>query len=349
MATPWESLFRVYEKMPAGVRKRLTVFVSDPRTLRGFFLYVCIGFTGVTVYFGLLWIFLRANLPALTATAASFLIGASLQFLLNRYLNFRAFDRTITRQASTGLAVITLNFLLTLAIVAFAVHALHMSAFLANIATIPVTLPVAYLATRYMTFGPGIRARLHQSDATGFLKGKIAHINLGELLFSQCEALVFGLIGGVPGILGFALRSAAFKLFFQNLGGFCWVQHGVTIVSANRLRVGKHFGCNTGSYINAVGEITIGDYVLIGSNVTLSSGMHPIEGRMPPVFARPTIPKPIHIEDDVWIGAGAVILPGVILRRGSVIGANAVVTRDTQEYSVNVGIPAKMIRFRDPA
>jgi len=166
------------------------------------------------------------------------------------------------------------------------------------------------------------------------------------LFFCQVEALVFALAGWLPGVMGFALRTAVFKVFFKSLGGFCWVQPGVTIVSSNRLRVGKHFGCNTGTYINAVGEITMGDHVLIGSNVTISSGMHPIEGEDPPVFARPTVPKPIRIEDDVWIGAGAVILPGVTLRRGSVVGANAVVTRDTEEYSVNVGIPAKKIRSR---
>ena len=80
-----------------------------------------------------------------------------------------------------------------------------------------------------------------------------------------------------------------------------------------------------------------------------ASGQHPIEGRMPPVFARPVIPKAIVIEDDVWIGAGAVIMPGTTLRRGTVVGANAVVTRDTEEYSVVVGAPAKKIRTRDGA
>jgi acetyltransferase-like isoleucine patch superfamily enzyme len=180
----------------------------------------------------------------------------------------------------------------------------------------------------------------------GFLSGKLAGIGLPELLFSQVEASAFWLVGGLPGIIGFVARAAAFKLFFKRLGGFCWVQHGVTIVSSNRLRIGKHFGCNSGTYINAVGEITIGDYVLIGSNVTISSGMHPIEGEEPPIFARPAVPKPIRIEDDVWIGAGAVIMPGIVLARGSVVGANAVVTRDTEAYSVNVGIPARKIRSR---
>jgi acetyltransferase-like isoleucine patch superfamily enzyme len=68
---------------------------------------------------------------------------------------------------------------------------------------------------------------------------------------------------------------------------------------------------------------------------------------MPPVFARPAVPLPIVIEDDVWIGAGAVIMPGIRLRRGTVVGANAVVTRDTEEYSVMIGVPARKIRTRD--
>lgn len=180
-----------------------------------------------------------------------------------------------------------------------------------------------------------------------FLRKKLSSVSAGELLFSQAEAFVVWLAGGVPGVPGFALRSFVYRLLFKELNGFCWIQPGVTIVQANRLEVGKHFGCNTGTYINAVGGITMGDYVLIGSNVTISSGVHPIEGRMPPVFARPTIPKPIYIEDDVWIAAGAVILPGVRLRKGTVIGANSVVNKDTDEYGVYVGAPARKIRTRD--
>ena len=179
-----------------------------------------------------------------------------------------------------------------------------------------------------------------------FLGKKIRHMSFGELCFSQLEAFAFWIVDGVPGAPGFALRFVVYKLFFRRLAGFCWVQPGVTIVQSNRLRVGKHFGCNTGTYINAVGEITLGDYVLIGSNVTISSGMHAIDGREPPIFARPAIPKPIAIEDDVWIGAGAVIMPGITLRRGTVIGANSVVTLDTEEYGVYAGAPAKRIRSR---
>lgn len=179
-----------------------------------------------------------------------------------------------------------------------------------------------------------------------FLRKKLANASAGELLFSQFEAFAQWLVGGLPGFLGFALRFLTYKMFFQELRGFCWIQPGVTIVSSNRLRVGRHFGCNTGTYLNAIGGIHMGDYVLIGSNVTISSGMHPIDGTEPAVFQRPAVPKAITIEDDVWIGAGAVIMPGITLRRGTVIGANSVVTKDTDEYGVYVGAPARKIKSR---
>lgn len=180
-----------------------------------------------------------------------------------------------------------------------------------------------------------------------FLRSKIGHLRFGELLFSQYEAFIFWIVGGIPGVPGFVLRTLFGKLLFKRLRGFAWIQPGVTFVQTNRISVGAHFGVNTGTYINGLGGITMGDYVLIGSNVTISAGLHDIEGRTPPVFARPGIPRAIVIEDDVWIGAGAVIMPGVTLRRGTVVGANAVVTKDSEEYSVLAGVPARKIRSRE--
>jgi maltose O-acetyltransferase len=179
-----------------------------------------------------------------------------------------------------------------------------------------------------------------------FLREKIGHLSFGELLYSQFEALVLWIVGGIPGVPGFAMRTLACKVLFRELRGFAWIQPGVTFVQTNRIRVGSHFGVNTGSYINGVGGITMGNYVLLGSNVTISSGLHEIDGQEPPIFARPTTPKAIAIEDDVWIGAGAVIMPGVTLRRGTVVGANSVVTKDTEAYAVVAGVPARKLRSR---
>jgi Acetyltransferase (isoleucine patch superfamily) len=64
---------------------------------------------------------------------------------------------------------------------------------------------------------------------------------------------------------------------------------------------------------------------------------------------QPTLVAKIVIEDDVWIGANATILPGVKVGRGSVIGAGSVVNKDIPEYSLAVGVPAKVIRNRKEA
>ena len=159
--------------------------------------------------------------------------------------------------------------------------------------------------------------------------------------------MITGLLSCVPTVVGVSLRALASKLFFKKLDGFPWIQPRVTIVHADRIVAGAHLGINSGTYINGVGGIIFGNSVLIGSNVTISSGQHPINGANPPIFSRLVVPKQITINDDVWLGAGSVIMPGITLAKGTVIGANAVVTKNTEEYSVYVGVPARKIRSRN--
>jgi len=56
--------------------------------------------------------------------------------------------------------------------------------------------------------------------------------------------------------------------------------------------------------------------------------------------------NPIIIESDVWIGIRSIILPGVTIKHGSILGAGSILTKDTIEYSVNAGVPAKYIKKR---
>ena len=181
-----------------------------------------------------------------------------------------------------------------------------------------------------------------------FIKNKIAELSLRDLLNMELEAWFSTLLGIVPGFFGILIRYPFYKIMFNRIDGLPIIQRGVTIVHMKRIRIGKYFGANTGTYINGLGGITIGNYVLLGNNVTISSGKHPIDGVEPPIFSRPSIPQPISIEDDVWVGANAVILPGITLSKGTVIAANAVVTRSTEKYSVMVGAPARLIRYRVP-
>lgn len=178
-----------------------------------------------------------------------------------------------------------------------------------------------------------------------FFAEKMRGYSFSLLVRLEFESLFFGLAALIPTTFGVFLRAVIGKCFFGSCRGLCWIQPHVTVVHSERIRVGRTFGVNSGTYINGVGGVEIGDFVLIGSNVTLSSGRHPIEGPIP-VFSRQSVPAKITVKDDVWIGAGAVIMPGITLAEGTVIGANAVVTKDTEPYSVYVGVPAKRLRSR---
>ena len=90
------------------------------------------------------------------------------------------------------------------------------------------------------------------------------------------------------------------------------------------------------------GNVRIGDRVSIAPRVTLVTSSHPNRSRIRPVA--PVTAGPIVIEADAWIGANAIILPGVRVGRGAVIGAASVVTTDVPPLHVVAGQPARTIR-----
>ncbi len=92
--------------------------------------------------------------------------------------------------------------------------------------------------------------------------------------------------------------------------------------------------------------VTIGDRVSMAPRVMLVLSSHPNSSRIR-AFA-PTARGDITIEDDAWIGAGAVILPGVTVGRGAVVGAGSVVTSDVPPLTIVAGQPARPVRTLDP-
>jgi acetyltransferase-like isoleucine patch superfamily enzyme len=110
------------------------------------------------------------------------------------------------------------------------------------------------------------------------------------------------------------------------------------------LTIGDRCSINEGVSVGTTQHITLGRRVRIGPFVMIvDSAFHDLYDRdvTPPS-------RPVFIEDDVWIGAKASVLPGVRLGRGSVVGTAAVVTRDVPPFSVVAGIPARVIRSLDP-
>lgn len=94
------------------------------------------------------------------------------------------------------------------------------------------------------------------------------------------------------------------------------------------------------------GKIIIGQNCLISYNVHIRTDMHNYLKKDELIINQGHCERDIIIEDDVWIGYGAQIMPGVIIREGSVIGAGAIVTHSTEPYGVYVGIPARKIKER---
>lgn len=111
------------------------------------------------------------------------------------------------------------------------------------------------------------------------------------------------------------------------------------------IHLGENVFINSGCKFQDQGGIYIGDRTLIGHNVVLATLNHPL----PPSQRTNLMPAPIHIEEDVWIGSGSVVLPGVRIGRGSVVAAGAVVTKDVPPMTVVGGVPARFIKSVDPA
>lgn len=106
------------------------------------------------------------------------------------------------------------------------------------------------------------------------------------------------------------------------------------------LHIGKNVFFNSGCRFQDQGGIYIGDNTMIGHNVVLATINHDLD----PASRGTNLPEPIHIGNNVWIGANATILPGVTIGDNAVIAAGAVVTKDVAQNTVAGGVPAKMIR-----
>lgn len=111
------------------------------------------------------------------------------------------------------------------------------------------------------------------------------------------------------------------------------------------LRIGDGTSMSGGAVVSAVASLVIGRNVLFARNVYVSDHNHAFEDAARPVLAQGVgVIAPVEIGDGAWLGENAVICPGVRIGRGAVVGANAVVTADVPDFSVAVGVPARVIR-----
>ena len=108
------------------------------------------------------------------------------------------------------------------------------------------------------------------------------------------------------------------------------------VIIGDHTRIGLH---NT-----IIGPVTIGSHVNLAQGITITALNHNFEDATRRIDEQGVSTTPVVIGDDVWIGAGAVVLPGVTIGRHCVVAAGAVVTHDVPDNSVVAGVPAKVIK-----
>ena len=118
-----------------------------------------------------------------------------------------------------------------------------------------------------------------------------------------------------------------------------------TVVNKKNIHIGSNCAINHGVFILGRDEILIGNNVILSARCMLLDAGFDVDKYMNQDTPEYKYKKSfIHIDDNVWIGAGATVLPRVTLGRNSIIAAGAVVTKNVPPYTVVAGNPAKVIR-----
>ena len=138
-------------------------------------------------------------------------------------------------------------------------------------------------------------------------------------------------------------REKLLKKMFAEIGEGCYIEPPLyTNMGGHHVHFGKHIYANFGLTLVDDTHIFVGDYTMFGPHVTVATAGHPIEPGLRQKGYQFNLP--VRIGRNCWIGAGAVILPGVTIGDNAVIGAGSVVTKDIPDNVVAVGNPCRILR-----
>ena len=141
------------------------------------------------------------------------------------------------------------------------------------------------------------------------------------------------------------LRRQLLEQLLGGIGEGTEIRPPLYVDYGTHLRIGARCFANFGLVALDVAAITIGDDVQIGPNVQLLTPTHPVDPE--PRREKWEAAQPITIGDNVWLGGGVIVLPGVSIGANTVVGAGSVVTRDLPADVVAVGNPARVVRVLD--
>jgi len=141
------------------------------------------------------------------------------------------------------------------------------------------------------------------------------------------------------------LRRLLLEQLLGSIGGDSEIRPPLYVDYGSHVTIGARCFANFGFVALDVAPITIGDDVQIGPNVQLLTPTHPLD----PGLRREKweAAEPIALGDNVWLGGGAIVCPGVMIGENTVVGAGAVVTRELPANVVAAGNPARIVRHLD--
>jgi acetyltransferase-like isoleucine patch superfamily enzyme len=141
-----------------------------------------------------------------------------------------------------------------------------------------------------------------------------------------------------------AQKDTSIKSAMHYCGNNVKIYHPVIFYGPEALDIGDDTSVASYVHIWCGGRVIIGSRCMIGSHVAITSLTHNYDKED---MWKTIETRPVKIEDDVWIGSHAVIMPGVTVSKGAVIGAGSLIAKDIPENAIVYGIPARVQGYRN--
>ena len=145
------------------------------------------------------------------------------------------------------------------------------------------------------------------------------------------------------------IRTCICRHIFRKCGENVNVKRGSFFGSGKNIEIGNNSDIGLNAHIAGIdrgGELIIGDNVIMAPDVTILTLIHNYGNPNIPIRLQGSHASRVILEDDVWIGYRAVIMPGVRIGKGAIVGACSLVTKDVPPNIVVGGVPAKIIKHR---
>jgi maltose O-acetyltransferase len=196
-------------------------------------------------------------------------------------------------------------------------------------------------ASRLFAVAPRHKRAMAVSERQKMLAGELYDPMDGELVAARQRARDLCQDLNASREAEHELRRALLVKLFGRGGDSVWMQPPFFCDYGSNIELGERVFFNFNCVVLDVCKVAIGSFTLFGPSVQILTPLHPLDADL---RRREEYGKPVTIGSDVWVGGGAIILPGVAIGARAVIGAGSVVTRDVPESTFAAGNPCRVIR-----